>query len=77
MKRRGAIKNRMITVAFDGPPPPFGGEILAGELRAGEIRSAIGGEAMALVRLDRIDQDLSAAGRPVRAIRPAYFDRDA
>jgi tRNA-modifying protein YgfZ len=78
MKRRGQIKNRMLAVAFDGPPPPFGSEILAGDLRAGETRSAADGCAIALVRLDRIDgADLTLDGRPAKALRPAYFDRDA
>ena len=75
MKRRGQIKSRMMSVAFDGPPPPFGSEILAGSIRAGETRSAAGGQAMALGRLDRIEGgDLTVDGRLVRAIRPAYFE---
>jgi folate-binding protein YgfZ len=69
MKRRGAIKNRMLPLAFDGPPPPFGAEVLAGgTLRAGDVRSGVEGRAMALVRLDRIEgAALSVEGRPVRA----------
>ena len=29
MKRRGSIKNRMLVLDFDGPPPPFGAEVPA------------------------------------------------
>jgi len=72
MKRRGHIKNRMLPVTFDGQPPPFGTEVLKGELRAGEILSGQDGIAMALLRLDRIDGDLTADGRKIRVAKPAY-----
>jgi len=55
MKRRGAVKNRMLPITFDGPPPEPGSELLAGTLRAGEALSGRGGRAMALVRLDRME----------------------
>jgi folate-binding protein YgfZ len=78
MKRRGAIKTRMLPIAFDGPPPAFGAEVLAGELRAGEVRSGAGGRAMALLRLDRIDgAQLTVDGRPVRVERPAFLVPEA
>ena len=72
MKRRGAIKTRMLPIAFEGPPPPFGTEVLNGDLRAGEVLSGREGAAMALLRLDRIDGDLTAGGRPVTVRRPAW-----
>jgi folate-binding protein YgfZ len=74
MKRRGQIKSRMLAITFDGPPPASGAEILAGERRAGEALSGIVGQAMALVRLDRIDgEPLSVDGRPVTVRRPAWM----
>lgn len=73
MKRRGAIRNRMLPLAFDGPPPPFGAEVLNGDLRAGEVLSGRDGAAMALVRLDRIDGALTVDGRAVRIRRPAWL----
>ena len=72
MKRRGAIKTRMLPIAFDGPPPPFGAEVLNGELRAGEVLSGRDGAAMALLRLDRIDGDLTVEGRRVAARLPDW-----
>lgn len=73
MKRRGAIKNRMAPIAFDGPPPAFGTEVLAGDLRAGEVLSGRDGRAMALLRLDRIEgAALTVDGRPVRVEMPAW-----
>jgi folate-binding protein YgfZ len=74
MKRRGQVKNRMLPISFEGPPPAFGAEILAGDRRAGEVLSGIEGRAMALVRLDRaFGAGLTVDGRPVRLERPAWF----
>ena len=74
MKRRGAIKSRMAPLAFEGPPPAPGTEVLAGTLRAGEVRSGVAGRAIALVRLDRIDgASLTVDGRPCRVVRPEWF----
>ena len=73
MKRRGGIKNRMLPVAFDGPPPAFGAEVLNGDLRAGEMLSAWDGAAMALLRLDRLQGVLTVDGRPVAVRRPDWL----
>ena len=74
MKRRGSIKSRMLPIAFDGPPPAPGGEILAGELRAGQVLSGAEGQAMALVRLDRIEgAALTVEGRACRVLRPSWL----
>ena len=76
MKRRGTIKNRMLPIAFDGPPPAFGAEVLAGELRAGEVLSGRDGRAMALLRLDRIEgADLTVDGRPVTVDWPDWVPK--
>ena len=77
MKRRGAIKSRMLPIRFEGPPPAHGAEILAGTLRAGQALSGMGGRAMALVRLDRIDgATLTVDGRPCEVMRPAWMGLD-
>jgi hypothetical protein len=74
MKRRGAIKSRMLPIRFEGRPPAPGAEILAGTLRAGEVRSGVDGRAMALVRLDRIEgASLTVDGRPCEVVRPAWM----
>jgi folate-binding protein YgfZ len=67
MKRRGQIKSRMRPIDFDGPPPPFGAEVLAdNRLRAGEVRTGVSGRAIALLRVDRIeDAVLTVDGRHV------------
>jgi folate-binding protein YgfZ len=75
MKRRGAIKSRMLPLAFEGPAPAFGAEVLNGELRAGEVRSGDDGGAMALLRLDRLEGVLTADGRAVTVRRPGWMAR--
>jgi folate-binding protein YgfZ len=73
MKRRGAIKTRMLPIAFDGPHPPFGSEVLNGDLRAGQVLSGRDGGAMALLRLDRLEGMLTVEERAVSARRPAWM----
>lgn len=77
MKRRGAVKSRMLPIAFDGPAPAFGTEVLNGDLRAGEVLSGTDGMAMALLRLDRIEEPLTADGRAVAVRRPEWMTGQA
>ncbi len=78
MKRRGAIRSRMAPIAFEGPPPAPGSELLAGDLRAGEIRSVLGNRAMALLRLDRLDAGplTYGAGHTWRPVWPDWLPRE-
>lgn len=73
MKRRGTIRNRTLPIAFEGAPPPFGAEVLNGDLRAGEVLSGRDGMAMALLRLDRLEGALTVDGRAAQVRRPAWF----
>jgi len=74
MKRRGEIRKRMLPITFDGPPPAPGAEVLNGELRAGEVRTGLDGTAIALLRLDRLDGDLTVDGRAVTVRQPAWLE---
>lgn len=75
MKRRGGIRSRMLPIAFDGPAPASGAEVLAGELRAGQVLTGAQGRAMALLRLDRIKgAHLTVEGRNVRVEVPAWLE---
>jgi folate-binding protein YgfZ len=73
MKRRGTIRNRMLPIVFEGAPPPPGTEVLNGELRAGEVLTGLGGSAMALLRLDRLEGELTAGGRAVQVRMPDWL----
>ena len=75
MKRRAAVRTRMLPIRFEGPAPAFGAEVLAGDLRAGEVRWGLAGHAMALLRIDRIENAvLTVDERPMQVERPAYFE---
>ena len=74
MKRRGTIKTRMLPIHFDGPAPAFGAEILNGELRAGQVLSGQDGQAMAAMRLDRLEGTLSVDGRPIHVDWPDWME---
>jgi len=76
MKRRGAIRNRMLPLEVDGPLPPPGTEVLNGERRAGQTLSGQGNRLMALLRLDRLDGDLTVDSRPARVLWPDWLPRD-
>ena len=73
MKRRAGVRSRMLPITFQGEAPAFGAEVMAGTLRAGEVLSGRTGQAMALLRLDRIqDVELTADGRPVTVRHPPW-----
>jgi tRNA-modifying protein YgfZ len=74
MKRRGQIKSRMLPIAYEGPAPAVGSEVLAGELRAGVVTSVGERRAIALMRLDRAEgAGLTVEGRPVALEHPAWL----
>ena len=76
MKRRGAIRNRMLALEVDGPLPPPGTEVLNGERRAGQTLSGQGNRLIALLRLDRLDGDLTVDSQPARVLWPDWLPRD-
>ena len=65
-KHRGLVRRRLAVVALDGPLPPAGTPILAGEREVGEIRSGLDGAALAVLRLERIAA-ATEAGTPLTA----------
>lgn len=74
MKRRGSVKNRMLPLAFDGPLPAPGSEVLLnGDRRAGEVLTGVDGLVTALMRLDRLDGVLTVDGRPVTPRLPDWM----
>jgi len=70
MKRKGDVRKRMLTVAYEGPDPDPGEEISDGETTLGEVRSARGGKAIAQVRLDRLASAVEAGRAPAIGDRP-------
>lgn len=77
MKRRSAVKNRMLPLDYDGPQIAPGTEVLAGDLRAGQVLSGGHGRSIALLRLDRIEgAELTAGDRTVQVRFPQWFEPD-
>ncbi|MGZ3368563.1 MAG: CAF17-like 4Fe-4S cluster assembly/insertion protein YgfZ [Caulobacteraceae bacterium] len=75
MKRRSAVKTRMVPVRFDGPAPAFGAPVETKDgLRAGELLTGREGRALALLRLDRaVSGPLTCEGRPAVLEIPAWW----
>jgi folate-binding protein YgfZ len=66
MKHRGTARKRIARVKLAGPAPAPGAPILDRELAIGTLGSSSGREALALLRLDRVE-DATAAGRTLSA----------
>ncbi|GLK71917.1 folate-binding protein YgfZ [Ancylobacter dichloromethanicus] len=66
VQHRGTARTRIIPLALCGPPPAEGTPITAGGKSIGRVGSGVEGRALALVRLDRLE-DARAAGHVVEA----------
>ena len=66
MKHRGTGRKRVARVRLAADAPPPGTPVLDGELAVGTLGSSSGREALALLRLDRVE-DARAAGRTIAA----------
>lgn len=71
MKRRGGIRSRVLPLTVEGATG--GAEVLNGTLRAGEVVATGAGRALALLRLDRLQGELTIDGRPALVDRPAWW----
>ena len=72
---RGLVKRRLVPVVLENAVVEPGFAVMAGEREAGEIRSVTSGMALALLRLDRLDEPLAAGGGTVRP-QPAPWQTD-
>jgi tRNA-modifying protein YgfZ len=66
MRHRGGARKRIVRLAFSGPVPERGTPVLAGETPVGTLGSAARGRALALMRLDRVE-DARSAGNALTA----------
>ena len=74
MKRRGGVRSRVLPLEVAGAAP--GAEVLNGTLRAGEVVAADGGTALAVLRLDRLEGELTVDGAATRVVRPAWWPEE-
>ncbi|MEQ8178434.1 MAG: hypothetical protein RIC52_15215 [Amphiplicatus sp.] len=81
MKRKGEVRKRTLALSLDGPPPPKGTPVMAGENAIGETLSGATGSALALIRIDRLaaareaGSALTADGREVRISVPGWLEQ--
>ena len=59
-KYRGLVKRRLLPITADGPRPPPGTPITLDGREAGEIRSVQGGKAIAMLRLNMLEEGAGA-----------------
>jgi folate-binding protein YgfZ len=73
MKHRGTARKRLLPLRLLGDTPPPGTPVLAGDREIGETRSASGDLALALFRVDRLedagDEPLSVGGQPASLVQ--------
>ena len=70
---RGLVKRRLVPVTIDGPLPPLGAPVFAGDREAGTMRSGLGRQGLAMLRLDALDGPLVAGEATLRAEIPAWL----
>jgi len=73
-KYRGLVKRRLVPVALSAPAPT-GTKVLAEGQEVGEIRSTAGLVALAMLRLDALDKELSAGEARVTPQVPDWLPR--
>lgn len=79
MEHRGTARSRILPVMVDGPMPPKGTDIRSGEKQVGTLLSSAGGQALALIRLDRLAEataPLLADNAAVTVRKPAWATYD-
>jgi folate-binding protein YgfZ len=63
---RRSARKRIVQIHFDGPAPAAGTQVMAGETAIGQVGSTAGADALAMLRLDKLE-DARAAGAAVTA----------
>lgn len=82
MQHRGTARSRIVPVVFAGDAPEPKTEIRAGGKKIGQVLSVVGNRGLALVRLDRAQQavtagdTLTANEMPVSLEKPAWAKFD-
>jgi hypothetical protein len=78
MEHRGSARTRVVPVAFAGAAPASGSAVTAAGRSVGTIGSAAGDRGLALMRLDRVDDALTAGAAleagdtQLQLVKPAW-----
>ncbi|NVK20651.1 MAG: folate-binding protein YgfZ [Methylocystaceae bacterium] len=72
-KYRALIKKRLFPVKLEGDAPESGTAIIAGDKSVGEIHSSQGAYALATVKLDAVEEALTANGVALTVTKPDWM----
>ena len=78
VEHRGMARTRIVPVAYDGFAPDAGMPVMAGDKNVGTLGSTAGGRGLAMLRLDRVEDaltagtPLTAGGVPLRIVKPEW-----
>jgi folate-binding protein YgfZ len=78
IEHRGTARTRAVPIRYDGTAPEPGVSVMAGERQVGIMGSAAAGRGLALLRLDRVAEAISAGepltsgGVPIRLVKPDW-----
>jgi tRNA-modifying protein YgfZ len=78
MQHRGRIRTRVVPVSYAGSPPQVGTPVRAGGKPVGTMGSTAAGRGLALLRLDRVEEALTASltleadGIRLEVVRPSW-----
>ena len=72
-KYRGLVKRRLVPVAIDGTPPPPGTPILREGREVGTMRSSLGSNGLAVVRLDALRSALTSLDATITPMVPQWM----
>lgn len=72
-KYRALIKKRLLPVEVDGEMPEPGSDILANDKVVGEMRSGCANHALATIKLDALDGELTSNGALLKIKKPSWI----
>jgi folate-binding protein YgfZ len=78
MEHRGRVRTRVVPISYTGSAPQVGAPVQAGGKAVGTMGSAAAGRGLALLRLDRVEEALSASltleadGVSLKVVRPSW-----
>ena len=72
MKRRGTIRKRTVRLDFEGTAPAAGTDVTLGDTALGTITSSANSHALAILRLDRLEEarEVDAGGLRAKVVLP-------
>jgi folate-binding Fe-S cluster repair protein YgfZ len=78
VEHRASARSRIVPVAYDEFAPSSGLPVMAGEKELGHLASTAQGRGLAMLRLDRVDDALTAGtpltcgGIAIRVVKPVW-----